>query len=72
MRKQYRCVDYTFGRNLLHLYHDGKCVETKKIWIDEVIDEQERLEKDGYTYGYLDSEVEKEKQRYEHMMKNVI
>lgn len=59
MKKQYRDVDYTFGRKLLHIYHDGKCIETKKLWIDDALDEIEKLENEGYAYGYLSGEVEK-------------
>ena len=72
MRKQYRYNDYTFGKKRLYIYHDGKLVETKELWVDEFLDEQERLEDEGYTYGFLDGEVEEEKQRYEHMLANMI
>lgn len=72
MRKQYRYNDYTFGKKCLYIYHDGKFVERKELWIDDFLDEQERLEDEGYTYGFLDGEVEEAKQRYEHMLANMI
>lgn len=72
MKKQYRYNDYTFGKKRLYIYHDGKFVERKELWIDDFLDEQERLEDEGYTYGFLDGEVEEAKQRYEHMLANMI
>ena len=72
MRKQYRYNDYTFGKKRLYIYHDGELVERKELWIDDILDEQERLESEGYKYGFLDGEVEEAKQRYEHMLENMI
>ena len=72
MRKQYRYNDYTFGKKRLYIYHDGELVERKELWIDDMLDEQERLEAEGYKYGFLDGEVKEAKQRYEHMLENMI
>ena len=72
MRKQYRYNDYTFGKKRLYIYHDGELVETKEFWIDDFLDEQEKLEGDGYTYGYLNGEVEEAKQQYEYKLENMI
>lgn len=72
MRKQYK-VRYVGLKTYFHLYHDGDFVGTNSVWQgDETEDERERLEADGYTYGYLNREVEEAKQRYEHMLANMI
>ena len=72
MRKQYK-VRYTGLKTYFHLYHDGHFVGNNVVWQgDETEDERERLEADGYTYGYLDVEVKEAKQRYEHMLENMI
>lgn len=72
MRKQYRYRDWTFGKKCLYIYHDGKFIERKELWIDDFLDEQERLEDEGYTYGFLDGEVKEAKERYEYMLANII
>lgn len=72
MKKQYRYNDCTFGKKCLYIYHDGKIVERKELWINDFLDEQERLKDEGYTYGYLNEEVKEAKQRYKRMLKNII
>lgn len=72
MRKQYRYADYTFGKKCLYIYHDGELVETKEVWIDEFSDEKDRLDDEGYTYGFTKAEIEEAKQRYETMLKNML
>lgn len=72
MKKQYRNTDSLFYRCYLYIYHDGILVDTKRYWYDELYEEIEKLEQDGYTYGYTREEVEKAKQKYENMLENVI
>lgn len=72
MKKQYRYTDGTFGKKILYIYHDGKRVDTKKLYIDEFLDEKDRLDAEGYSYGYFEDEIEEAKRRYEYMLKNMI
>ena len=72
MRKQYQ-YEYSGLRVYINLYHDGKLVESKKVWQgDEAMDELDRLEEEGYTYGYTEEEIADEKKRYEYMLENMI
>ena len=71
MRKQYRYHD-SFDKYYFYIYHDGELVETKKVWYDEFCDEIDKLESDGYTYGYTKEAVEDAKRQYEHMLENMI
>lgn len=75
MKKQYRCIDNTWAKRDLLIYHDGILVDCKTYWlseVDELNDKMDDLEADGYTWGYYKDEVENVKIRYEHMAKNVI
>ena len=72
IKKQYRYKDWTYGKKRLYIYHDGKLVETKELWIDDFLDEQGELECDGYTYGFFKEEVEEARQLYERMLSNMI
>lgn len=72
MKKQYRCKDYKFGQKILYIYHDGKLVVTKKLWLDECFNHIEELQEAGYTYGFTEEEVEEARQQYIHMLANKI
>ena len=72
MRKQYNYADYIFGKKILYIYHDGKLVETKELWIDDFFDEVDKLEYDGYVLGYTKELVEEAKRQYERMLANII
>ena len=73
MKKQYKYKHTSRLMVYVQLYHDGKLIETKKaLEGDEVWDMLDKLESDGYTYGYTKDEVEKEKRKYEHMLANII
>lgn len=54
------------------LYHNGHFYKSYKVWADQVAREEYRLRQHGYTYGYTKEEVEKAKQRYEEMLKDII
>lgn len=72
MKRQYRIVEYIGFKLIVQLYHDGKPLESYKIYIDERDDTEEKLLADGYTYGYTEREVKEAKNRYEEMLENII
>lgn len=72
MRKQFRYSDGTFGIKYLHIYHDGKHVETKRLWIDDFWEERDKLEAKGYTYGFSNQEAMEAHQRYQYIKENLI
>lgn len=72
MKKQFKRQDWTFGKSIVYVYHDGELVDSKNLWNDECEAEIDKLEENGYTYGYTKDEVEAAKRRYERMLKNII
>lgn len=72
MKKQYRCTYYSWWQTCVHTYCNGALIETKKLPIDEVEKEVERLEANGFTYGYIQEEVEEAKKKYEEKLANII
>lgn len=72
MRKQYRYCNTATWKYEIDIYHDGKLVENRSVWIDELDDEVDKLEEQGYTYGYTKKEVEEAKQKYESILENLI
>lgn len=72
MRRQYRFLEYIGFQWIIQLYHDGKPVESYKVYVDEIEDTEETLLADGYTLGYTKREVEGAKKRYEEMLENII
>lgn len=72
MKKQYRCKEDLFFKVRLYVYHDGELIESKSFYLDEADKEMDRLESNGYTYGYTKEEVKKAKERYENMLVNII
>lgn len=73
MRLQYRLFD-TFNAYNITLYHDGKIFKSYKVYKsnDEAFEEVERLKEIVYTYGFTKEEVEKQKEKYERMLNNMI
>lgn len=72
MKKQYNYGEGCFAKYYLRIYHDGKLVERKTLWADDFDKEVDKLRSAGYTYGFTKKEVEDAKQKYEHMLANVI
>ena len=73
MKKQYRYnIDNTGFKRYFYLYHDGELKKSYSIWEDEISDEIDKLEENGYTLGYTICEVEDAKLEYEKMLKNII
>ena len=72
MRKQYRYVEFANFRVELLLYHDGECIGAKRIWIDDLEAEIDRLEEQGYTLVYTKEEVEASRHIYEKRLEGAI
>lgn len=72
MKKQYRYGEGSSFKYIITLYHDGELVDIRELWLDELDDEIDKLEEQGYVHGYTREEVEKAKQTYERMLKNII
>ena len=73
MKLQYRVFD-TFNAYNITLYHDGKIFKSYKVYKsnDEAFEEVERLKEIGYTYGFTKKEVEKQREKYERMLDNIV
>ena len=74
MKKQYSYQEKRHGsfQYAVYLYHNGKLIETKEIYFDELSDIIEALEDQGYSYGFTEAEVEFARLRYERMLANII
>ena len=72
MNKQYNLKHESAFKRTLSTYHDGKLIDSKVYYIDEIDDEIDKLEADGYVYGYTQEEVATAKRRYERMLKYMI
>lgn len=72
MKKQYRYYETISFKYDIELWHDGSFFNVYEVWLDELEDEICKLEDQGYTYGYTEYEVEKARQRYENMLKDII
>lgn len=73
MKLQYRVFD-TFNAYNIILYHDGKIFKSYKVYKsnDKAFEEVERLKEIGYTYGFTKEEVEKQREKYERMLDNIV
>lgn len=72
MRKQYTFHAYTWGCYVIELYHDGVMtheIKKDKADMNRYID---RLEAQGYTFGYTDKDIEEARKKYEHIYANRI
>ena len=72
MKKQYRCKYESWCKSRLYIYDNGFLIESKSLYNDEIENMIDRLEAEGYVYGYTKKEVENAKKRYEHMLENMI
>ena len=72
MNKQYNCKFDGVSKTVLKIYHDGKLIKTQNGWADEIDDEINKLEEDGYIYGYTPEEVATAERRYKRMLKYII
>lgn len=72
MKKQYRFYGTTGFQCVIQLYCDGWLVKSYKVYLDELDDEIDKIESQGYVLGYTEQELESARQRYEEMLNNVI
>ena len=72
MKLQYRFAEYMGFKWILEIYHDGKLIESLKLYVNELEEAEEKLLAEGYTYGYTEEEVAKYKEKYEEMLNNII
>lgn len=72
MKLQYRYREYIGFKWLLELYNDGKLIETRKLYVYELEETEEKLLTQGYTYGYTEKEIAEAKEKYEEMLNNII
>jgi hypothetical protein len=60
-------------RYTIVLYHDGKEVESRKLWFGDELEEYiDSLEDNGYVQGYIKEELEKVYNHYKHLYENRI
>lgn len=57
---------------MIRLYCDGWLVKSYKVWVDELEDEIDKIEKQGYVLGCTEYEVEMARKQYEDMLDNII
>lgn len=72
MKKQYDYYECRWPNYEIVLYHDGEKVGVEKKSLLECDEYLEELESQGYTRGYTAEDVEKARERYEHMYENRI
>ena len=72
LRKQYRYLPYASFQYAIILYENGAQKKWYKVWEDELKEELERLETDGYRPGFTREEVLAQKDKYQYMFRNVI
>ena len=72
MRLQYRYFEYIGFQCVIQLYCDGWLAKSYKVYLDELDDEIDKIEKQGYKFGYTEQEVENARKRYEEMLSNII
>ena len=79
MKKQYRIIEECWCKHRIYVYHDGEFIESKSFYYDEVDKEIDKLESNGYAYGFTKEEVEEAKEeikelqeQYEMMLENII
>ena len=72
MRLQYRYIDVGGFQYIIRLYCDGWLVKSYKVYLDELDDEIEKIESEGYTYGFTESELDEARARYEKVLDNII
>ena len=72
MKLQYRYYEHIGFKYAVQLYCDGKLTKSYKVYSIDLDDEIDKLEGQGYVYGYTEEEVNKAKARYERMLDNII
>lgn len=72
MKKQYRLKEKNWYSDYLLIYENGKLIKTITVDKTNYDKEIEKLENNGYKYGYSKEEVELVKLDYEYKLQNII
>lgn len=72
MKLQYALTDYVGLKTRIRTYQDGQLIRDYSIYDDEVNDEVDKLENEGYTFGYLPKVVNEAKREYEYKLSKMI
>ena len=72
MKLQYNIEDYYSFRVLFKTYQDGKLINIYPVYEDEAEAEVNKLEEQGYTYGYTEKQVQRAKESYEYKLERII
>lgn len=72
MKLQYALVDWMGFKTKILTYCDGQLVNELTLYDDEVNDEVDKLEAQGYTFGYLPKVVNEAKREYEYKLSKMI
>ena len=72
MRLQYRTSDYMGLKTRIIIYEDGEIVKDYAVYDDEVNAECDRLEEQGYTFGYTEAQVRAARKGYEYKLARMI
>jgi hypothetical protein len=72
MKKQYRIEEKNWHTDYFLIYKNGELTETKIVDRLNFEEELEKLENNGYKYGYSKDEVELAKLDYEYKLKRII
>lgn len=72
MKLQYALIDWMGFKTKILVYHDGTLVNELTLYDDEINDEVDKLEAQGYTFGYLPKVVNEAKREYEYKLSKMI
>lgn len=72
MKLQYRYYESPGFKYTIKLYCDGQLTEYYEVYTIDMSDEIDKLEAQGYVYGYTEEQVRKAKEKYERMLDNII
>ena len=72
MKLQYTCSEHTTFQYIIRLWCDGWLVKSYKVYLDELNDEIDKIKSQGYVYGYSENELKSARERYEHILNNII
>lgn len=72
MEKQYHMSESHMFKRIVDVYHDGKLVSSKRMWVVDADEYADSLENDGFIYGYTQDEVDEAKRIYEEKLANLI
>ena len=59
-------------KRIITAYHDGELISSETMWVDDADEYADRLEEEGYVYGYTQYEVDEARRFYEDKLANLI